>query len=317
MFWDYSPSQSHDSTKARTVELCPPSHLGNRRFFPAIKCCRFNDDQTIVFLLGFLGLRRPSVSMPWPHFGDQFVAKNWTFSQGGHGPGESHGFLCAWPRDVGLLETQLETVESAVESSPEPHQISRRGMGDLFRSVSHIAIIVSDVGRWPSMQRSLASSKSSGPTLIDMVLGSPCPMWNNAPSGRDLIVSHIALDTNEPHKVLEKLLEYEVPLQNIPSDPRKGENLVEAFKNSEGEIIVRDPDGYYLELYNCDVPTAFCLFKENAQEKKPEYVTKYKKLMDAIWCHAHPCSAHTMRRFQATIWESAWEHCDFRHLPVF
>jgi hypothetical protein len=97
-----------------------------------------------------------------------------------------------------------------------------------------------------------------------------------------LIVSHIALDTNEPHKVLEKLLEYEVPLQNIPSDPQKGENLVEAFKNSEGKIIVRDPDGYYLELYNCDVPTAFCLFKENAQEKKPGYVTKYKKLMDAI-----------------------------------
>ena len=68
-------------------------------------------------------------------------------------------------------------------------------------------------------------------------------MWNHAPSGRDLIVSHIALDTNEPHKVLEKLLEYEVPLQNIPSDPPKGENLVEAFKNSEGKIIVRDPHG--------------------------------------------------------------------------
>jgi hypothetical protein len=97
-----------------------------------------------------------------------------------------------------------------------------------------------------------------------------------------LIVSHIALDTNEPHKVLEKLLEYEVPLQNIPSDPQKGENLVEAFKNSEGKIIVRDPDGYYLELCNCNVPTAFCLFKENAKEKKPGYVPKYKKLMDAI-----------------------------------
>ena len=89
-------------------------------------------------------------------------------------------------------------------------------------------------------------------------------------------------DTNEPYKVLEKLLEYEVPLQNIPSDPEKGENLVEAFKNSEGKIIVRDPDGYYLELCNCDVPTAFCLFKENAKEKKPGYVPKYKKLMDAI-----------------------------------
>ena len=31
-------------------------------------------------------------------------------------------------------------------------------------------------------------------------------------------------DTNEPHKVLEKLLEYEVPLHHIPSDPQKGEN---------------------------------------------------------------------------------------------
>ena len=126
MFWDYSPSQSHDSTKARTVELCPPSHLGNRRFFPAIKCCRFNDDQTMVFLLGFLGLRRPSVSMPWPHFGDQFVAKNWTFSQGGHG-GESHGAtlrLASWCWSSGD-----PAGDPAVESSPEP-EISRRGMGD-------------------------------------------------------------------------------------------------------------------------------------------------------------------------------------------
>jgi hypothetical protein len=36
-----------------------------------------------------------------------------------------------------------------------------------------------------------------------------------------------------------------------------------------------------LELCNCDVPTAFC-FKENAKEKKPCYVPKYKKLMDAM-----------------------------------
>ena len=111
----------------------------------------------------------------------------------------------------------------------------------------------------------------------------------NAPSGRDLIVSHIALDTDEPHKVLEKLLEYEVPFrQNISvPDPNKArENLVEAFENSEGKItqyFVRDPDGYYLELCNCDILTAFCLFKENeAKEKKPGYVPKYMKLMDAM-----------------------------------
>ena len=107
----------------------------------------------------------------------------------------------------------------------------------------------------------------------------------NAPSGRDLIVSHIALDTDEPHKVLEKLLEYEVPFrQNISvPDPNKArENLVEAFENSAGKItsyFVRDPDGYCLELCNCDRRP----FKENeAKEKKAGYVPKYMKLMDAI-----------------------------------
>ena len=182
----------------------------------------------------------------------------------------------------------VESPESRLHWNPE---IPRRGMGDLIQSVSHIAIIVSDVGRSlafyteiigfqqiqrPSFDRH-GAWLTMGNVKLHLIKGVP-----NAPSGRDLIVSHIALDTNEPHKVLEKLLEYEVPLQNIPSDPQKGENLVEAFKNSDGKIIVRDPDGYYLELCNCDVLTAFCLFKENAKEQKPGYVPKYKKLMDAM-----------------------------------
>ena len=72
---------------------------------------------------------------------------------------------------------------------------------------------------------------------------------------------------------------------SVPDPKKARENLVEAFENSEGKItqyFVRDPDGYYLELCNCDVLTAFCLFKENAKEKKPGYVPKYKKLMDAM-----------------------------------
>ena len=59
--------------------------------------------------------------------------------------------------------------------------------------------------------------------------------WKETPSAVE------SSDTNEPHKVLEKLLEYEVPLTFHLI--QKGENLVEAFKNSEGKIIVRDPDG--------------------------------------------------------------------------
>ena len=181
--------------------------------------------------------------------------------------------------------------------SPEAHlhwnpEIPRRGMGDLIRSVSHIAIVVSDVGRslafyteiigFQQIQRPNFDEHGAWLTMgnvkLHLIKGVP-----NAPSGRDLIVPQIALDTNEPQKVLEKLLEYEVPFrQNISvPDPQKArENLVEAFENNEGKIIVRDPDGYYLELCNCDVPTA--CFKENAKEKKPCYVPKYKKLMDAM-----------------------------------
>ena len=199
-----------------------------------------------------------------------------------------------------LFRKEMPSLESS--QSPEAHlhwnpEIPRRGMGDLIRSVNHIAIIVSDVGRslafyteiigFQQIQRPNFDRHGAWLTMgnleLHLIKGVP-----NAPSGRDLIVSHIALDTNEPHKVLEKLLEYEVPFrQNISvPDPQKArENLVEAFENSEGKItqyFVRDPDGYYLELCNCDILTAFCLFKENAKEKKPGYVPKYKKLMDAM-----------------------------------
>ena len=200
-----------------------------------------------------------------------------------------------------LFRKEMPSLESS--QSPEPHlhwnpEIPRRGMGDLIRSVNHIAIIVSDVGRslafyteiigFQQIQRPNFDRHGAWLTMgnleLHLIKGVP-----NAPSGRDLIVSHIALDTNEPHKVLEKLLEYEVPFrQNISvPDPKKArENLVEAFENSEGKItqyFVRDPDGYYLELCNCDVLTAFCLFKENAKEKKPGYVPE---VQETHGCHA-------------------------------
>eukprot|EP00438_Fugacium_kawagutii_P015469 Skav212878 [mRNA] locus=scaffold1006:101956:103305:+ [translate_table: standard] len=178
--------------------------------------------------------------------------------------------------------------------------IQRHGMGDLIRSVNHIAIIVSDVGRslafyteiigFQQIQRPNFDRHGAWLTMgnleLHLIKGVP-----NAPTGRDLIVSHIALETVHPHKVLEKLLEFEVPFrQNISvPDPKKArENLVEAFETSEGKItqyFVRDPDGYYLEICNCDILTAFCLFKEKdaaAMEKRPGYVPKYKKLMDAM-----------------------------------
>ena len=187
--------------------------------------------------------------------------------------------------------------------SQEPHlhwdpEIQRRGMGDLIRSVNHIAIIVADVGRslafyteiigFQQIQRPNFDRHGAWLTMgnleLHLIKGVP-----NAPTGRDLIVSHIALETEQPHKVLEKLLEFEVPFrQNISvPDPKKArENLVEAFETSEGKItqyFVRDPDGYYLEICNCDILTAFCLFKEKESAKqKAGHIPKYMQLMNSV-----------------------------------
>eukprot|EP00438_Fugacium_kawagutii_P013821 Skav210612 [mRNA] locus=scaffold234:231133:232377:+ [translate_table: standard] len=171
-------------------------------------------------------------------------------------------------------------------------------MGDLIKSVNHIAIIVSDVGRslafyteiigFQQIQRPNFDRHGAWLTMgnleLHLIKGVP-----NAPTGRDLIVSHIALETDYPEQVLDKLLEFDVPFrQNISvPDPKKArENLVEAFENSEGKVtqyFVRDPDGYYLELCNCDILTAFCLFKEkDAAKQKAGYIPKYKQLMDAV-----------------------------------
>ena len=187
--------------------------------------------------------------------------------------------------------------------SQEPHlhwdpEIQRRGMGDFIRSVNHIAIIVADVGRslafyteiigFQQIQRPNFDRHGAWLTMgnleLHLIKGVP-----NAPTGRDLIVSHIALETEQPHKVLEKLLEFEVPFrQNISvPDPKKArENLVEAFETSEGKItqyFVRDPDGYYLEICNCDILTAFCLFKEKeSAQQKAGHIPKYMQLMNSV-----------------------------------
>eukprot|EP00438_Fugacium_kawagutii_P026930 Skav203298 [mRNA] locus=scaffold2189:91108:92517:+ [translate_table: standard] len=203
-----------------------------------------------------------------------------------------------------VLRKSTESESKAVESVAGSHlhwnpDIQRRGMGDLIRSVNHIAIIVSDVGRslafyteimgFQQIQRPNFDRHGAWLTMgnleLHLIKGVP-----NAPTGQDLIVSHIALETDYPEKVLEKLLEFEVPFrQNISvPDPKKArENLVEAFETSEGKItqyFVRDPDGYYLELCNCDILTAFCLFKEKnaAAKQKAGHVPKYMQLMDAV-----------------------------------
>jgi hypothetical protein len=98
---------------------------------------------------------------------------------------------------------------------------------------------------------------------LHLIKGKP-----HAPDGQDLIVGHMAFDTDYPERVLQKLIQMNVPFrQNVSvPDPKKARNNTEEnFDSADGKVtqyFIRDPDGYYIEICNCEVLTKFCLFRE-------------------------------------------------------
>lgn len=180
---------------------------------------------------------------------------------------------------------------SRVQPEPqEPRELlhwvegsERRGCGDLITKVNHLAIIVSDVGRSLAFYTDVIGFQqirrpnfdrhgawlTMGNLELHLIKGRPV-----VHDGEDLIVSHVALETEHPDVVLEKLISMGVPFrQNVSvPDPKKSaeNNGAEDFSSSMGKVIqffVRDPDGYYLELCNCDILTKFCLEKEDKVAK--------------------------------------------------
>eukprot|EP00438_Fugacium_kawagutii_P016446 Skav207236 [mRNA] locus=scaffold523:118248:119195:+ [translate_table: standard] len=159
------------------------------------------------------------------------------------------------------------------------------------------AIIVSDVGRSLAFYTEIIGFQqilrpnldhygawlTLGNLELHLIEGVP-----KVPTARDLIVSHIALETDYPHKVLEKLVEFGVGRKSqcqIPRpDPELGGSRSETSEDKITRFFVRDPDGYLLEICSHDIRTAFCFFKEKdaAAEKKPGNIPKYNKLMDAM-----------------------------------
>jgi len=172
----------------------------------------------------------------------------------------------------------------------------RRGLGDLVKSLNHVAIIVSDVGRslafyvevlgFQQIQRPNFDRHGGWCTMgnveLHLIKGRPV-----VHSGEDLIVSHLALESDHPELVLQKLIEMKVPFrQNISvPDPKKArENTVESFTDSKGKVtqyFIRDPDGYYLEICNCDILTKFCLEAEAKQFESTD--KKQSSLMDIFF----------------------------------
>merc|ERR1719469_1154204 len=92
----------------------------------------------------------------------------------------------------------------------------RRGLGDLVKSLNHVAIIVSDVGRslafyvevlgFQQIQRPNFDRHGGWCTMgnveLHLIKGRPV-----VHSGEDLIVSHLALESDHPELVLQKLIE--------------------------------------------------------------------------------------------------------------
>ena len=127
---------------------------------------------------------------------------------------------------VWFRQAKVEVVEPQELLHWDP-AIQRRGMGDLITRINHVAIIVSDVGRslafyteiigFQQIQRPNFDRHGAWLTMgnleLHLIKGVP-----NAPTGRDLIVSHLALETEHPDKVLEKLIEYE----DTCTVPKKG-----------------------------------------------------------------------------------------------
>jgi catechol 2,3-dioxygenase-like lactoylglutathione lyase family enzyme len=155
--------------------------------------------------------------------------------------------------------------------------VDRRGIGDAIQRINHIAIIVADVGRSLAFYTEVMGFQqirrpnfdrhgawlTVGNTELHLIKGQPC-----VHDGEDLIVSHIALDTERPLEVLEKLVEMNIPFRqnvSVPDPLKSGNNREEDFSSASGKVIqffVRDPDGYYLEICNCDILTKFCLMKQ-------------------------------------------------------
>ncbi|CAF0728130.1 unnamed protein product [Adineta steineri] len=143
--------------------------------------------------------------------------------------------------------------------------IERRGLGDLLTRLNHIAITVSDVGRSLSFYVDILGLQqirrptfdrhgawlTMGNIELHLIKGIPA-----IPPVDNLQVAHLAFQTSDMNEVLRKLHELNV-------DVRQSLTVTNAHKliSEDKPVIIQyffnDPDGYYIELCNCDVLTEF------------------------------------------------------------
>lgn len=150
----------------------------------------------------------------------------------------------------------------------------KKGLGEVIYKANHIAIIVSDVGKSAAFYSDVIGLQqirrpdfdrhgawfTMGNMELHLIKGIPV-----VHSGKDLIVGHISIETYDIDKVPGILQAAGVPFRQNVSVPKGGQtsgsgtNDSNTSTNIVKQFFLRDPDGYYIEVCNCDVLTKYCL----------------------------------------------------------
>jgi len=133
------------------------------------------------------------------------------------------------------------------------------GVSDLWSSVNHVAIVVSDIGRSCAFYGGVLGMEqimrpdfdrhgawfTLGNVDLHLIKGRPA-----VHSDEDLIVGHIALNVGreeDMERLMERLEKLGVKYRENISVPNPDSDLGRVV-----QTFVRDPDGYYLEFCSCD-----------------------------------------------------------------
>ncbi|CAF0968096.1 unnamed protein product [Rotaria sordida] len=187
------------------------------------------------------------------------------------------GFLSLWIlfewRQCKEKQEKLNSMISTIKYSQSLHWNpleERRGLGDLIVKVNHIAITVSDVGRSISFYVDILGFQqvrrptfdrhgawlTMGNIELHLIKGIP-----TVPNIDDIHVSHIAFETLDINKLVNKLRQLNIDVRqsllipNINKSKSKNKTLIYQY-------FFNDPDGYYLEVCNCHIITEYALNKD-------------------------------------------------------
>merc|ERR1712013_289192 len=175
-----------------------------------------------------------------------------------------------WQKHRGVIDTDPE-------HNPALHWEKgreKRGLGEVIYKANHLAIIVSDVGRSAAFYSDVIGLQqirrpdfdrhgawfTMGNMELHLIKGTPV-----VHSGNDLIVGHISIETFDIDRVPEILHRANVPFRQNVSVPKgkmaegSGTNSSNTSGTAVKQYFLRDPDGYYIEICNCDVLTKYCL----------------------------------------------------------